>query len=699
MPVSSKRIISYINKTNTSFTAFNIAKESLSSKSTKKPKSDRKKKNRASDEKVILSKIKNILDALTAIGYLKRQRKSYIKARGFKIEGNIKINTTGNGILTTDDGDEIIIWKENINNSHNNDLVEIEIIDFRDRLYYGSVRKIIQRRRDEYFASVTKVYPERIVFRLMDTPGEVDVYSDKDKNEFRPGDCAVVGLLDDFDRGRQKCEVRKRYLPDEEYDVRRIIIKHSLPSPHPEYKELIDIENKIPRGELSGRKNYRGLFTITIDGEHAKDFDDAISLDVLPDGYRLYVHIADVSAYVKKGGELDKEAGKRGTSFYLANQVIPMLPEILSNNLCSLRQGEDKLTLSAEIVFDKKGKEISKQFHRGIINVNKRLTYKSAEEIINNDDNDLHPLLSRMCELAGILKRGRLKKGRIDLSLLDYELVFDGNKIKDIIFAKRLKSQMVIEEFMLSANEVVSRALTENDVKSLYRIHENISEEKLLSLKNFLKTLGFNLAAKTNIGIALQRIIDSVSGKKFEQVVNFIMLKSFMQAYYGPEPLGHFGLGFADYTHFTSPIRRYPDLVVHRCLKSLLDKTPPPYEFTELEIIGDRSSEMERVAQNAERDLFKLICCRYMENKIGQVFDAVISGMSKGGFFVTLIDIPVEGMVPLRLLTDDYYLINEDDYTVIGKRLGRRFRLGDALKVELKEVSVDLIRIDFDVVG
>jgi ribonuclease R len=448
---------------------------------------------------------------------------------------------------------------------------------------------------------------------------------------------------------------------------------------------------------MSGRKDYRGLFTITIDGEYSKDFDDAISLDVLPDSYRLYVHIADVSAYVKKGGELDIEAGKRGTSFYLGNQVIPMLPEILSNNLCSLRQGEDKLTLSAEIVFDKNGKEINRGFHRGIINVNKRLTYKSTEDIINKDDNDLHPLLNQMYELALILKKSRLKKGRIDLNLQDYELVFDGQKIKDIIFAKRLKSQMVIEEFMLSANEVVSRTLTENDMPALYRIHENISEEKLLSLKNFLKTIGFNLAVKNNLGLALQKIIDSVIGKKFEQVVNFIMLKSFMQAYYGPEPLGHFGLGFADYTHFTSPIRRYPDLIVHRCLKSLIDKTPPIYDFASLEIIGDKSSEMERVGQNAERDLFKLISCRFMENKIGEVFDAIISGISKGGFFVTLIDMPIEGMVPLRLLTDDYYLVNEDDFTVIGKRLGRRFRLGDTLKVMLKEVSVELIRIDFDV--
>jgi ribonuclease R len=285
----------------------------------------------------------------------------------------------------------------------------------------------------------------------------------------------------------------------------------------------------------------------------------------------------------------------------------------------------------------------------------------------------------------------------VDLDLPDHELIYENQDMKDIVFAKRLRSHLIIEEFMLSANEVVSRALTENDIPALYRVHENISDEKMQSLSNFLRTLGITLKAKTNIGVALQRVIDQVKGKEYEQVVNFIILKSFMQAYYGAEPLGHFGLGFLDYTHFTSPIRRYPDLIVHRCLKSLLDKNKPPYDTSVLEEIGEKSSEMERVAQNAERDLFKLISCRFMEDKVGEVFDAVISGIGRAGFFVALLDKPVEGMVPLRFLTDDYYLIKEDEYTVIGRKLGRRFRMGDRVRVRLKEVFYESMRIDFEV--
>jgi len=416
------------------------------------------------------------------------------------------------------------------------------------------------------------------------------------------------------------------------------------------------------------------------------------------------VHIADVSSFVKKGSELDREAFKRGTSYYLGNSVIPMLPEMLSNDLCSLKAGVDRLTLSVEIIFDKNGNDIGHRFYRAIINVDKRMTYVSADKTLdgeydtkNDSNSDLHGVLSQMFELASMLKKNRLKHGRVDLDLPDHELIYDKDDLKDIEFAERLRSHMIIEEFMLSANEIVSRALTENNILSLYRVHENISDEKLLLLRNFFRTLGITLKETKNIGLALQKVIDNVKGREYEKVVNFIILKSFMQAYYGADPLGHFGLGFADYTHFTSPIRRYPDLVVHRCLKSLINNSPAPYEADELDTIGEHSSEMERIAQNAERDLFKLISCRYMQDKVGDVFDAIVSGIGRAGFFISLIYKPIEGMVPLRFLTDDYYLVKEDDYSVIGRRLGRRFRIGDRLRVRLREVSYETIRIDFDV--
>ncbi len=708
MPISSKRIISYINDSESHFSSQQIAKALLSPPvKAKKTKEGRRKKGKGSRESEALSKIMTVLSALVSIGYLEKNKKIYVKDRHFTLKGKIRINPSGSGILKTAKGDGILIDKKFTNNAHNNDLVEAEILDFANGEFSGNITKVVERGRDIYFAKVTWKTAGNIYFKLMDVYGDMEVCAVLYGNEqdVRKDNFALVRLLNTYISGKQECVVEKFFSSEEDCDVQRIISKYSLPGAHKEYEELEDIKSKIKHREPQKRKDYRKLFTITIDGERAKDFDDAISLDVSDREYLLYVHIADVSSYVSKGGELDKEAFKRSNSYYLGNSVIPMLPEELSNDLCSLKEGENRITLSVEIAFDKKGKEIRHDFHRGVIKVDKRMTYVSADKIITGKEEHLDKknkklrvILTSMLELASLLKKARLAAGRVDLTLPDYELTYDNDRFKDVKFASRLTSHIIIEEFMLTANEIVSRALTEDNIPSLYRVHEEISDEKMLALRNFFRLLGITLKSTNNTGIALQRVVDQVKGREYEQVVNFIILKSFMQAYYGAKPIGHFGLGFDDYTHFTSPIRRYPDLVVHRCLKSLIDRSSHPYAVPDLEGIGEQSSAMERIAQNAERDLFKLISCRLMENNIGEVYDAIISGIAKAGFFIALMDKPVEGMVPLRFLTDDYYLINEDEYTVIGRKLGKRYRLGDKLRVRLKEVSYERMRIDFDVV-
>ncbi|MDY6935284.1 MAG: ribonuclease R family protein [Spirochaetota bacterium] len=692
MPISSKTIISYIKSLSTPFTVNHLIKKLINIKTKKKGK---KKHIKGND----VNKITQVLQALVSIGYIYKHKKSYVKSPSFILKGIIKINNSGNGILITEDEREIIIKRDFMNRAHNNDLVKAEIIEFKRGLFFGQIKSILNRNKDVYFARVINKTRGNIHFQLLDTKGEPEACYKRHDKEPEIGDYAIVKMLKDSSSKHPMCSIEKLLSSDEEHDVQRIILKHSLPGPHRNYEELSNISEYIHQDRSIKRKDYRGLFTITIDGEDAKDFDDAISLETSQNEYKLYIHIADVSFFIKKDGELDLEAQKRGNSFYLSNHVIPMLPEILSNNLCSLREGEERFALSVEIVFDKNGKQINIHYHRGLIIVNKRLTYEEVDKIIQqNKKTQLGTLLQGMYTLAVMLRQIRRSEGRIDLSLEDIKINCSVDDVRDIDYSHRLKSHVIIEEFMLSANEVVSRTLRDNDIPTLYRVHESISDEKLLYLKNFLRSLNLMLKESDNIGIVIQRIIDDVAGKEYEQVVNFVILKSFMQAYYGVKPLGHFGLGFRDYTHFTSPIRRYPDLIVHRCLLSYIEKSPSLYNIDELKIIGEKSSEMERIAQSAERDLIKLLSCRLMSNRIGEKFNAIISGIAEMGFYVTLADKPIEGMVPLRYLTDDYYLVKEDEFIVVGKRLGKRFRLGDTLRVRLMDVNVDTMRIDFDVI-
>ena len=694
MPISSKRILSHIQAATKPFSAQSIAHDLLVF-----PKKKKGKKRRGSKRDI--HKISATLSALQAIGYIRKNRKSFVRSPNFKLDGVIRINTSGNGIVETMDGFKIIIARENTKHAHNNDLVRSDIIDYRNDLFYGSVTEIIEREKERYVARVEGKTDSFITLKIIDMPGGIEIRAKRGEypdNEVVTGDLAIIHISDSSPTGIQEGSIEKCFSVDsEEYDLERIAIKHSLPGPHGTYEELQDVDKQITLNADDNRKDYRNLYTITIDGEHAKDFDDAIALKTSKHTYELYVHIADVSHFVKKNSTLDREALKRGTSYYLGNSVIPMLPEILSNDLCSLKEGRDRLTLTTKITFDKNGNLTYVDFSRALINVNKRLTYEIANQVIvTGGSTELNRTLGEMYKLASILRIKRIAQGRVDLNLPEEEIVYRENRVADIRLAARYHSHTVIEEFMLSANEAVSRVLKEQEIPSLYRIHEDISDEKLSSLKKFLRSLGLRLAKLKNTGIALQEIIDRVSGREYEQVVNFIILKSMMQAYYGEKPLGHFGLGFSDYTHFTSPIRRYPDLIVHRCLKNYIDRKPDAYREEELGEIGKRASEMERIAQRAERDLFKIKSCRLMQDRIGEVFDAIVSGISQIGFFVTLIDKPIEGMVPLRLLTDDYYLIREDDYAIIGRRRGKRYRIGDRIRVTLVNVEIENMIIDFE---
>ncbi len=694
MPGISRKIISAIEATRFDFTLNELA-AGLVRPGHDKRKVKGKRKAKGGREKDA-SLIQETLNGLVTAGLIKRKKNHYLKIHSFVHEGKIRIGPKGDGVLLFGDS-EIIIKRDNTGGAHDSDLVSARIDDFRKGLIFGSVLKILERSRDLYIAKAVLRTHEMVLFNLIDVPGNREAGAPPPVDKILPGDMAFVKLEEGEFKNRQRCSVVSVFSPDDEnYDFTRIVMKHSLPPQHKHYPELSSPERLS--SDSGRRKDYTRLFTITIDGESAKDFDDAISIEKDRNGYTLVVHIADVSAYVQKGSGLDLEALARGTSYYLGNNVIPMLPEALSNDLCSLREGVDRFTLSVEMRIDRKGAISEQRFSRGLIRVDRRLTYNLADQILLKGGNDqLQKILETMYELTELLHANRVAQGSLELNLTDESLIYENNVVTDIRYLTRLKSHQIIEEFMLCANVVVSRALREADIPSLFRNHEPIPPDSLVSLKNFLRLLNIHFKVSGNVAANILKVLKGISGTEYEHVVNMVILRSFMQAYYGAIPEGHFGLGFKDYTHFTSPIRRYPDLVVHRCLKSLIDGAAPPYETEELVRIGDKSSELERIAQSAERDFVKLKSCRLMKGRVQEVFNAIVSGVSRYGFFVTLVDMPIDGMVPLRTLTDDYYLLKEDEYTVIGKRYGRRFRIGDKITVRLVNVELERMIMDFDI--
>lgn len=684
---TTSRLLSRIRSSKGDITASSLVHEQ-SGKAKRKGKDGNRRGNHEVEE---------LLSSLHGIGYLAKKKKVYRLNSDFIARGVIRVNSTGSAAIVLEDGFEILVRKEHTGNARSGDSVSFELDDFRRGFFWARVSTVSSRKRERQLARIEQPVDNGIALTLLDTPGNVKVWAPRTGLPVTSGYFAFVSLLEEMTPRGQRCEISETFPPwNEGYDAQRIIVKHGLPSPHREYKELKNTKEIMER-ESAGRKDYRGLFTVTIDGEYSKDFDDAISLEQSGSMHRLYVHIADVSAFVRKGTQLDREALERGNSYYIGNQVVPMLPETLSNDLCSLKQGVDRLTLTAELIIDAKGNLRDMSFHRGIIKVDRRLTYTLAHDTVlgKNKETALRKQLAPMDKLSQLLKKMRMTRGRVDLNIMNEEIIYDGEKTADIRFAQRLVSHRIVEEFMLSANEAASKLLREAAVPTLYRIHENISDEKLAALIDFFRTIGFKFDRGISTGLALQNIIDAVAGKEYEQVVNFIILRSFMQAFYGIEPAGHFGLGFRDYTHFTSPIRRYPDLVVHRCIKSLIDGARHPFSAGELATIGEKNSMTERLAMKAERDLVKLKACRLLSGSVGKVFDVVISSVSKFGLNVALIDRPIEGMVPMWTLTDDYYLVNEDEFTVIGKRLGKRFRIGDRLKAVLAGADINTLRLDF----
>ena len=513
--------------------------------------------------------------------------------------------------------------------------------------------------------------------------------------------------------------------PDVEIDI--VLRKYDIPSKFPidVLKEADAVQKEVTDDEITGRLDLRDKNIVTIDGEKAKDFDDAVYVERLNNGnYMLGVHIADVSHYVKEGNTLDNEAFKRGTSVYFPDRVIPMLPFQLSNEICSLKPKVDRLTLSALMEFDKYGELIDYRFDETVINSKERMTYTDVAEILNEVQSSKLKVTSMelkerysyllkdfylMKELCEVLRERRMRRGSIDFDLPEPYIILDlMGKPENIIKAERNIAHKIIEEFMLVANETVAMHFMKQEIPALYRVHDEPDQSKIIELSEFVSNFGYHLKIPVfKKGIEskfhpkrFQELLNSIRGKPEELLISTITLRHMKQARYSPENIGHFGLAFENYTHFTSPIRRYPDLIVHRLLKEIIKKKHIPKKRLDiweerLPKIAQHSSEKERTADAAENDIVELKRVQFMLEKTGDEYEGIISGVTSFGLFVELEEIFVEGLIHVSSMTDDYYALNERDHSLMGRRTKKRFRMGDRVKVKVENVSIEKRQIDF----
>lgn len=624
--------------------------------------------------------------------------------------GKLQAHAKGFGFLIPDEEGEkdVFIPSSFINGAINGDKIAVKVTreDTNTKKREGEVVEIIERNT----VLVVGVYEDSKNFGFVvseDTRMSQDIFiSKKDRNGAKDGDVVTVKITKWPDQKRKPEGVVTEVLGrkgDRGIDILTIIKKNGLPE---EFSNKVlnfaeSISEEIDEKEYKGRMDLRNLRMVTIDGEDAKDLDDAVSIEKLKNGnFRLGVHIADVTHYVKENNPLDKEALNRATSVYLIDRVIPMLPRKLSNGICSLNPHVDRLTLTCFMEIDHKGKVVNHEIVESIIKTDERMTYTDVTKILKDNDEELikrydylYEDFKMMEELCNILRAKRTRRGAIDFEIAEAKITLNelGKPIEIKPYDREISNRM-IEEFMLAANETVAEHMFWTHLPFVYRIHENPDEEKLAKFKEFIYNLGYTVHWTEEIRPkSFQEILEKVKGKNEETVVSTLLLRSMMQAKYAPECIGHFGLAAQYYCHFTSPIRRYPDLQIHRIIKEHLHGEIDEKRTDKLKnIVGyaaKQSSEMERKAQDAEREVDDLKKAEYMQDRIGEEFEGIISSVTSFGVFVELPN-TIEGLVHITDLDDDYYIFNEAHLSLIGERTKKMYKLGDKLKVECVNVDI-----------
>ena len=651
------------------------------------------------------------LSAMRREGQIMRNRKGdiYVVEKLDLIKGRVQGHADGFGFLIPDDGglDLFLGPKEMRKMLHGDRVMVREIgVDRRGRregviveVLEHSTTQLVGRLHVDHGILFVEAENKRINQRFLVPPelalgaiaGQVvmvEIIQQPSKSSHPIG--RIIEVLGDYSAPGMENEIALR--------------KHELPFQFSEETQKLaaKLPEKVFKKDLSGRENICHLPLITIDSETARDFDDAVYCEQESRGYKLYVAIADVSHYVHPNDEIDKEALNRGNSVYFPRRVIPMLPEILSNGLCSLNEKVERLCMVCEITINTEGDFCKYRFYPAVMNSYARLTYTEVAAILNNSEGDegrqhvaLLPHIQMLFQLFKVLLQAREKRGAIDFETIETQIIFnDQGKIEHILPVKRNDAHRIIEECMLAANVCASDFLKQHNQSTLYRIHEGPTPEKLTAMRGFFGEFGLHLSGGDEPHAKdYAKLLHGIKDRPDAQLLQTVMLRSLRQAVYSPDNVGHFGLAYESYTHFTSPIRRYPDLLVHRAIKAVLNgMTYSPGDWHEL---GKHCSQMERRADEASRDVESWLKCFYMQDRIGECFNGVISNVTGFGLFVALDGIYVEGLIHISELPKDYFHFDAAKHMLLGERNGKRYRLGDRLQVKIVRVDLETSKIDF----